>query len=497
MVADTPEAARAGAEALRISYETSGHDVLLTEDHPGLYTPETVNGGYPAVRERGDTDRAFATAPVQIDATYTVGALHNHPMEPHATTARWDEDGHLTVHDSSQGSTTVRDSLATAFGIRPQQITAVSEHVGGGFGSKGTPRPQTVLAVMAARHTRRPVKVALPRRQMAALVGHRAPTIQHVRLGADLDGTLTAVDHEIITHTSTVKEFVEQAAVPTRIMYGSGTSRTAHRVVALDVPSPSWMRAPGEAPGMYALESAMDELASALGMDPVELRIRNDPANEPDSGRAFSSRGLAACLEKGAARFGWYDRDPRPAIREEGPLLLGTGVAAATYPVYIAASSASAHAAPDGSYRIRVNATDIGTGARTVLAQIAADVLDTPWTTSGSTSAAANCPTPPWRADPRARPPGAGPCTRHAPCCSGSWANAPARSPPRGSPSPPTPSRRPSGNPRTHATRSARTSPKSPCTHGPEKCGCAGCSASSPPDASSTPVPHAPSSSAA
>lgn len=395
MVADTPEAARAGAEALRISYETSGHDVLLTEDHPGLYTPETVNGGYPAVRERGDTDRAFATAPVQIDATYTVGALHNHPMEPHATTARWDEDGHLTVHDSSQGSTTVRDSLATAFGIRPQQITAVSEHVGGGFGSKGTPRPQTVLAVMAARHTRRPVKVALPRRQMAALVGHRAPTIQHVRLGADLDGTLTAVDHEIITHTSTVKEFVEQAAVPTRIMYGSGTSRTAHRVVALDVPSPSWMRAPGEAPGMYALESAMDELASALGMDPVELRIRNDPANEPDSGRAFSSRGLAACLEKGAARFGWYDRDPRPAIREEGPLLLGTGVAAATYPVYIAASSASAHAAPDGSYRIRVNATDIGTGARTVLAQIAADVLDTPWTTSGSTSAAANCPTPP------------------------------------------------------------------------------------------------------
>ncbi|MFD7528703.1 xanthine dehydrogenase family protein molybdopterin-binding subunit [Streptomyces sp. NPDC059849] len=378
VVADTPEGARAGAEALRITYETDGHDVLLTEDHPGLYTPEIVNGGYPAVRERGDTDRAFLTAPVQVDATYSVGALHNHPMEPHATTARWDDDGRLTVHDSSQGSTTVRDSLATAFGLRPQQITAVSEYVGGGFGSKGTPRPQTVLAAMAARHTGRPVKIALPRRQLAAVVGHRAPTIQHIRLGAELDGTLTAIDHQIITHTSTIKEFVEQAAVPTRIMYGSATSRTAHQVVALDVPSPSWMRAPGEAPGMYALESAMDELASALGMDPVELRILNDPANEPDSGRAFSSRGLAACLEKGAARFGWYDRDPRPASREEGPLLLGTGVAAATYPVYIAASSASAHAAADGSYRIRVNATDIGTGARTVLAQIAAHVLATP-----------------------------------------------------------------------------------------------------------------------
>ncbi|WP_406378849.1 xanthine dehydrogenase family protein molybdopterin-binding subunit [Streptomyces sp. NBC_01618] len=378
VVADTLDRARAGAEALRISYEPTGHDVLLTEDHPGLYTPKIVNGDYPAVRERGDADRAFVTAPVQVDVTYTLGALHNHPMEPHASTAQWTDDGGLTVIDASQGSTKVRDSLAIAFGLRPQQVTVVSEHVGGGFGSKGTPRPQTVLAAMAARHTGHPVKIALPRRQMAAVVGHRAPTVQHIRLGAELDGTLTSVTHEVVTQTSTIKEFVEQAAVPTRIMYGSDHSRTAHRVTALDVPSPSWMRAPGETPGLYALESAMDELASALGMDPVELRLRNDPVTEPDSGRPFSSRGLAACLEKGAARFGWYERDARPAVREEGPLLLGTGVAAATYPVYILASSASAHAAPDGSYLIRVNATDIGTGARTVLAQIAASVLETP-----------------------------------------------------------------------------------------------------------------------
>ncbi|MER5360504.1 xanthine dehydrogenase family protein molybdopterin-binding subunit [Streptomyces sp. NPDC002785] len=378
VVADTLDHARAGAEALRIAYETTEHDVLLTEDHPGLYTPETVNGEYPAVRERGDADRAFAMAPVQVDATYTIGALHNHPMEPHASTAQWTKDGHLHVHDSNQGSTTVRESLAAAFGLRPHQVTVICEHVGGGFGCKGTARPQTVLAAMAARHTGHPVKVALPRRQLAAVVGHRAPTVQRLRLGAELDGTLTSVSHELITHTSTIKEFVEQAAVPTRIMYGSAHSRTTHRVSALDVPSPSWMRAPGEAPGMYALESAMDELAAALGMDPVELRLRNDPADEPDSGRPFSSRGLATCLEQGAARFGWYDRDPRPAVREEGPLLIGTGVASATFPVYLAASSASAHAAPDGSYLIRVNATDIGTGARTVLGQIAASVLDTP-----------------------------------------------------------------------------------------------------------------------
>ncbi|MET7646998.1 xanthine dehydrogenase family protein molybdopterin-binding subunit [Streptomyces sp. NPDC005426] len=378
VVADTLEAAQAGAEALHITYETAPHDVVLTGDHAGLYTPQTANGGYPAVRERGDFDSAFAAAPVQVDVTYTIGPLHNHPMEPHSSTAQWSTDGRLTVYDSSQGATKVRDSLATVFGLRPDQVTVVSRHVGGGFGSKGTPRPQAVLAAMAALHTGHPVELAVPRRHMAAVVGHRAPTVQRVRLGARTDGVLTSVAHEVITHTSTVKEFVEQAAVPARVMYGSAHSRTVHRVTALDVPSPSWMRAPGEAPGMYALESAVDELALALGLDPVELRLRNDPAAEPDSAKPFSSRNLAACLRDGAARFGWDDRDPRPGVRREGPLLLGTGVAAATYPVYASASHASAHAAPDGSYRIAVNATDIGTGARTVLAQIAASVLKTP-----------------------------------------------------------------------------------------------------------------------
>ncbi|RPK68794.1 Xanthine dehydrogenase molybdenum-binding subunit [Streptomyces sp. ADI96-02] len=376
VVADTAEAAREGAGNVFVEYERDPHDVTLTEDHPGLYTPEQANGGHPAVRERGDFARAFSAAPVQIDATYRLGPLHNHPMEPHAATARW-TDGHLTVHDSSQGSTAVRDSLARAFALDPAHITVVSEHVGGGFGSKGTTRPQAVLAAMAARRTGRPVKMVFPRGQLAEVVGHRAPTVQRVRLGSDLDGVLAAVSHEVVTHTSTVKEFVEQAAVPARVMYGSAHSSTVHRVAALDVPSPSWMRAPGEAPGMYALESAMDELASALGLDPVELRLRNDPATEPDSGRPFSSRGLAACLREGARRFGWAGRDPRPAARQEGRLLLGTGVASATYPVLVSPCRATAHAAADGSFRIEVNATDIGTGARTVLARIAAAALDT------------------------------------------------------------------------------------------------------------------------
>lgn len=377
VVADTLEKAIAAGEALRVEYASEEHDVRLTTSHPGLYTPEEANGGYPAVRERGDFDAAYPAAAIRIDATYTMTAQHNHPMEPHAATARWD-DGHLTVHDSSQGAGKVRDVLAQVFGLESRQVTVVSEHVGGGFGSKGTPRPHAVLAAMAARHTGRPVKLALPRRHLAAVVGHRAPTVQRVRLGAGADGVITALAHEIVTQTSTVREFVEQAAVPARTMYTSPHSRTSHRVTALDVPTPSWMRAPGEASGMYALESAMDELAVAAGMDPVELRLRNEPDTEPDSGNPFSSRHLTECLREGARRFGWERRDPRPGIRREGELLLGTGVAASTYPVLVSPSAATAHAAPDGTYLIRVNATDIGTGARTVLAQIAADVLGAP-----------------------------------------------------------------------------------------------------------------------
>ncbi|MCX5414737.1 xanthine dehydrogenase family protein molybdopterin-binding subunit [Streptomyces sp. NBC_00059] len=377
VLAESIEAARAGAGAVHVEYATTAHDVVLTPGHPGLYTPDQANGGHPGLRERGDAGRAFDAAPVRIDATYTLRGLHNHPMEPHASTARW-ADGHLTVHDSSQGADAVREGLAQALGLDRDRITVVSEHVGGGFGSKGTPRPQAVLASMAARHTGRTVQLALPRRYMAAIVGHRAPTVQRVRLGADRDGVLSSVSHEIVTHTSRIKEFVEQAAVPARVMYASPHSRTEHRVTALDVPSPSWMRAPGEAPGMYALESAMDELACVLGIDPVELRLRNEPPAEPDSGRPFSSRNLAACLSEGARRFGWYDRDPQPATGEDGPWLLGTGVASATYPVLLSKSAASAHAAPDGTFRVAVDATDIGTGARTVLAQIAASALGVP-----------------------------------------------------------------------------------------------------------------------
>lgn len=376
VIAETLETAREAAGALRISYATDEHDGGLRADHPDAYTPEEVNGGYPALRERGDPEAALAAAPVHLDCAYTVPPLHNHPMEPHAATAAWDADGeHLTVWDSSQGAGPVRAELASLFGLPKERITVVSEHVGGGFGSKGTPRPHVVLAVMAARRVGRPVQLALPRREMPAVIGHRAPTLHRIGLGARPDGSLTALTHDVTTHTSRVNEFVEQAAVPARVMYAAPNSRTLHRVVALNVPTPSWMRAPGEAPGMYALESAMDELADELGVDPVELRVRNEPDHEPDTGRPFSSRHLVECLREGAARFGWTaSRTPR----RDGPFLHGAGVAAATYPVYVSPSTARVHARPDGSHLVEINATDIGTGARTVLAQVAAEALAVP-----------------------------------------------------------------------------------------------------------------------
>ncbi|MDN3264607.1 xanthine dehydrogenase family protein molybdopterin-binding subunit [Streptomyces sp. CSDS2] len=376
-VADTLETARAAARAVRVHYAPEPHDATLVPGHPDAYEPEEVGGGYPGRLEQGDPEAAYAAAEVRLDVTYRVPPLHNHPMEPHASTAHWDGD-RLTVYTSSQGGSTVRSVLAGLFELPEDHVTAVTEHVGGGFGSKGTPRPDVVLAALAARHTGRPVTVAYPRRYLPTTVGHRAPTVQRLRLGAHPDGRLTALLHEVATHTSRVREFVEQAAVPSRVMYATPALLSTHRVTALDVPSPSWMRAPGEAPGMYALESAVDELADALGIDPVELRVRNEPDREPGSGKPFSSRSLVACLREGARRFDWAGRDPRPRARREGPWLTGTGVAAATYPAAAQPSAAAARALPDGTFTIRINATDIGTGARTVLAQIAADALGAP-----------------------------------------------------------------------------------------------------------------------
>lgn len=377
VVAETLEQARAAAAEVRISYQAQPHDVRLRPDHPGLYTPEKVNPNFPAVTEKGDATAGLAAAAVTVDATYTTPTLHNNPMEPHAAMATWAEDGSLTIHDSTQGPSADRDTIAAVLGLPPDQVRVISPHVGGGFGSKGTTRPVAILAALAARAAGRPVKVAMTRQQMFALTGYRTPTIQRLRLGATPSGRLTALVHDVVEQSSTLVEFAEQTATPSRVMYDAPALRTCHRLVRLDVPTPSWMRAPGECPGMYALESAIDELAVAAGIDPIELRVRNDPAAEPDSGRPFSSRGLVGCLREGARRFGWAERDPRPGIRRRGRWLIGTGVAASTYPARRQPSQATA-TAEDGGFVVRIAAADIGTGARTALTRIAAQALDAP-----------------------------------------------------------------------------------------------------------------------
>src|SRR4029453_5061265 len=229
---------------------------------------------------------------------------------------------------------------------------------------------------MAARHVDRPVKVAVTRQQMFAVTGYRTPTIQRLRLGAGRDGRLTAVAHDVVEQSSTVREFAEQTAVATRMMYAAPNLRTTHRLARLDVPTPFWMRAPGKCPGMYALESAMDELAIELALDPIELRSRNEPELDPETRPPFPSRNLVACLREGAERFGWNGRDPTPGRRHDGRWLLGTGVAASSHPANRRAAPAPALLEPDGTYVVRLAAADIGTGARTALTQIAADALD-------------------------------------------------------------------------------------------------------------------------
>jgi xanthine dehydrogenase YagR molybdenum-binding subunit len=368
---ETYAAVQEAVRRLTIEYAESAHDVVLRTDHPKLYKPDKVNPSQETDTEEGDPDAALAAARVAIDRTYSTPAEHNNAMEPHATLAVWDGDDALTVWDSNQGVLPVRSALATAFGLDARNVRVIAPHVGGGFGSKGTPRPNAILAAMTAKVVGRPAKIAVTRQQMFAVTGYRTPTIQRLRLGAERDGTLTAIVHDVFEQTSTVKEFAEQTAVATRMMYAAPNRRTTHRLVALDVPTPSWMRAPGECPGMYALESAIDELAVELGIDPIELRIRNEPELDPETGNPFSTRNLVACLREGAERFGW-----KVAARRVGRSLVGSGVAASTYPARRRPAQALARANSDGTFDVQLAAADIGTGARTVLTQIAADALD-------------------------------------------------------------------------------------------------------------------------
>jgi len=375
VVAETSEIARQAANLVVVQYEEQPHDVELRADRSDLSTPERLSNGDVTDTKSGNVEAALASSPISLDHTYTTPAEHHNPLEPHATLAVWGDDS-VTLYDTNQGADWIRDDVARAFKLSPERVRVIARAVGGGFGSKLFAHPHMILTVMAAQVTRRPVKLALTRQQMFAVAGYRTPTIQRMRLGADRTGRLMTIAHDVVEQTATIYEFAEQTAIPSRIMYAAPNRRTTHRLARLDVPVPTFMRAPGECPGMFALESAIDELAVACGLDPIELRMRNEPAVDPESGRPFSSRNLVACLREGAQRFGWAQRDPQPRARRDGPWLIGTGVAASTYPHYQFPATALAQVDHAGNYRVRIDATDIGTGAWTVLTQIAADALE-------------------------------------------------------------------------------------------------------------------------
>ncbi|RLL66842.1 xanthine dehydrogenase family protein molybdopterin-binding subunit [Streptomyces sp. Z26] len=372
VVADTSEQAREAAEALVVRYEEEPHDVVFSADSPDFYTPPPNMLG-PADTAKGDLDAELAASDVVVDEVYTTPEEHHSPMEPHATTARWD-GGRLDVIDSNQSTMFVAGELANLFQVEPASVRVRAEHVGGGFGSKMV-KPNQIAAIMGASATGRPVRVSLTRRQMFTMVGYRSPTSQRVRLGADAEGRLRALDHQAKAQTSRVAEFLEPCASTSRVLYDAPAHHTSHRLLRLDVPTPTFMRAPGEAPGAFALESAMDELAVRGGIDPIALRARNEPDAGPVSGLPFAGRNLTACFEDGARRFGWADRDPRPGVRRDGRWLLGTGTAAATFHAGAGPSTASVTAEADGTYTVRINATDIGTGARTAMVLVAAETL--------------------------------------------------------------------------------------------------------------------------
>jgi len=381
-IASTPEVARHAAELVRISYQPTAHDTQLRVDHPDRYAPEKVlDGSLVADVSHGDLDAGLIVADVALDLTYRTSGEHHVAMEPNTTVAIWnviEGTDHLTLYDSNQGAWVIQAFLAPVLGLDASQLEVISPFVGGSFGSKTFPRPLHVLVALAARSVPgRPVKFALSRQHTFVGTAYRTPTIQRVRLGARWDGTLTAIGHDAVEQTARYGEFAEPTAVSSRMLYAAPARSTTHRLVPLDVCIPGFMRAPGEAPGSFALESAMDELAVELGIDPIELRIRNEPATDPDSGRPFSSRELVWCLREGATRFGWPERDPTPRHRLKDGWWIGTGVASASYPrqQHFPPSSATVRALTNDRYRVELAASDLGTGALTILTQIAADLL--------------------------------------------------------------------------------------------------------------------------
>lgn len=377
VVAETFEQARSAAELIKISYEKAE----VRADFDKL-APSAQKATSPARADaaRGDFAAAFSSSDHKVDQVYDTPIEHHQPMEPHASTAMWEGDK-LVIYNPSQIVGGMQNALANVFGIPPTSVRVITPHIGGGFGSKGGAWPNTALAAMAAKVVGRPVKLALTRQQMFNSVGLRQRNIQRLRLGASKDGKLTALSHETTTHTATTSQYIEGCGDVSAVMYDVPNSLITYKSTPLNVVSPTFVRGPGKTPGSFALETAIDELAYDLKVDPIELRIKNEPAKDPANGRSFSSRSVVECLRRGAEIFGWKDRIMEPRRVRRGEFLVGYGVACGTYPARQQGTSAIVKLKANGiavDATIELAASDLGTGTHTILAQVAADTLDIP-----------------------------------------------------------------------------------------------------------------------
>jgi len=376
VVGDTLEHAQAAARMVRVEVAQQPARLDFETARADAHSPGKVQT-QSADTMRGDMASGMAQAAQRIEAIYGTPMEAHNPMEPHATIAVWEGDS-LTLYDSTQYVSGVRRTVARTLGLSPDKLRVVCPFVGGGFGCKGSVWSHVVLAAMAARQAGRPVKLVLERAQMFGPVGGRPRTEQRIAMGAASDGRFTAISHDSLTTTSMIEDWTEPCAIVTRMLYDTPNQRTTHRLARLNVGTPTFQRAPGEATGTFALEVALDEMAYALGIDPVELRLRNDAAQDPEKRIPWSSKSLAACYRTGAERFGWARRNPQPGSMREGTTRVGWGMATATYPANRSAAAATARYLPDGTAQVESGSQDLGTGTYTVMTQVAADAMGMP-----------------------------------------------------------------------------------------------------------------------
>jgi xanthine dehydrogenase YagR molybdenum-binding subunit len=379
VVADTLEHATYAATLVKVNYAPAKPIANFHDPKAELYDPEKVQDGkQKGHTKRGEPQAAFASSAIQLTATYTHPVYNHNPMEPGSTTAHWEAPDRLVVYESTQGVTRTQSSLAVMTGMPREQIRVITKYLGGGFGCKGAMWPHTILTVQAAKAVGRPVKLMLTRPQMFTSMGHREDQSQTMKLGASADGKITSLIHTKQSTTSPWDNYAEPNSKIVDLLYASPSFESSYELARANVMTSTFMRAPGEAPGSFAIECTMDDLAARLGVDPIEIRLRNYADHDYGTGQQWSSKSLKQCYARGAELFGWSKRNPKAGATRDGRYLVGMGMASASYPVHNSQGTARARLYADGHAVVQAGATDLGTGTYTVMTQVAADSLGLP-----------------------------------------------------------------------------------------------------------------------